>query len=144
MLTKLFYKIWDFWLRQPEKLRFLLVGGFNTIIAYLLFILAILFLSEERYQESLILSWIISSFISFTLMKIFVFCTKGGWKSEYAKCVASWGVSYCVNAIVLEIFVGYLNWNVYFGQLIAIMCYMCVTYILFKHFAFRPQKNTFR
>ena len=144
MLTKLFYKFWNFWLRQPEKLRFLFIGGFNTAVAYLMFVVALFLLGEGSYQVSLVLSWVLSSFISFSLMKIFVFHSKGGWGSEYAKCVFSWGVSYCVNAILLEIFVEYLKWNAYFGQLVAILCYMCVTYILFKHFAFKTQKNTFR
>lgn len=137
MLAKIFYKIWNFWLRLPEKLRFLAIGGFNTAFSYLLFIICLFILGQNKYQVCLLISWILSSFFSFATMKTFVFCTKGGWKSEYLRCATSWVVSYFVNAIVLEILLVSFAWNVYFAQIIAIAVYTCVTYILFKHFAFK-------
>lgn len=137
MLTKIFYRFWNFWLRLPEKVRFVLVGGFNTVVAYTIFWILLQILGAEKYQVSLLLSWILSSFISFSLMKIFVFCSKDGWCSEYFKCVASWGVSYVCNAVILELAVSWLGWNVYISQVFAVVIYTCVTYILFKYFAFR-------
>lgn len=136
MFTKFFYRFWNFWLRLPEKIRFVLVGGFNTVVAYSIFWVALQILGTSKYQISLLLSWVLSSFISFSLMRIFVFCSKDGWCSEYFKCVASWGVSYVCNAIILEIAVSYLQWNVYLSQIVAIIIYSCITYILFKYFVF--------
>ena len=137
MLRKIFYKIWNFWLRLPEKLRFLVIGGFNTVIAYMIFVLCLLVAGTDKYQMCLLLAWILSSFVSFVMMKTFVFCTKGGWKSEYLKCAASWLVSYVVNAVILQILVQNLMWNIYLAQMLAVAICTCVTYILFKYFAFK-------
>ncbi|MBE6452058.1 MAG: GtrA family protein [Alphaproteobacteria bacterium] len=139
MLTKFFYRFWNFWLRLSEKIRFVLVGGFNTIIAYAIFWILLQLLGVNNYQISLLLSWTFSSVISYSLMRIFVFCSKEGWCSEYFKCVVSWCVSYICNAIILEVAVSLLGWNVYISQALAIAIYTCITYILFKYFAFRHQ-----
>ena len=136
MLTRIFYRIWNFWLRLPEKMRFILIGGVNTVVAYIIFVISLLILGADVYQFCLLLSWILSSASSFVLMKTFVFCSKGHWFNEYSKCAISWVVSYFVNALILQILVSNLSWNVYIAQLIAIIIYSCVTYILFKYFAF--------
>lgn len=40
-MIKLYRKIENRWFGLPQKIRFLLVGGFNTFLAYLLFILSL-------------------------------------------------------------------------------------------------------
>ena len=40
-MIKLYRKIENRWFGLPQKIRFLLVGGFNTFLAYLLFVLFI-------------------------------------------------------------------------------------------------------
>ena len=136
MLTRVFYKVWNFWLRLPEQIRFLVIGGFNTTVAYFIFVILLHILGTDSYQLSLLMSWILSSVTSFVMMKTFVFCTKGGWRNEYLKCVASWVVSYFINAIILGVLVQVAHWSVYWSQLVAIVVYSCVTYLLFKYFAF--------
>ena len=137
MLIRMFYRFWNFWLRLPEQFRFLLVGGFNTLVAYLIFVLGLWLFGTGHYQICLALSWIFSSFISFSLMKVFVFCSTGGWGAEYVKCTVSWGISYSINALVLEIAVRAWEWNIYAAQVFAIVVYTGATYLLFKYFAFR-------
>lgn len=141
---KIFWIIWNFWFKLPDKIRFLLVGGFNALVQYLIYISFLYFWSEDKYQTALILSWIISSFSSFATQKIFVFCTKGkfiDWIKEYIKCLGVWVVSYTINAVILEILVNYFVINPYLSQIIAITCTTISSYILFKYFAFRPKKR---
>ena len=69
---KIFWIIWNFWFKLPDKIRFLLVGGFNALVQYLIYISFLYFWSEDKYQTALILSWIISSFSSFATQKIFL------------------------------------------------------------------------
>ena len=143
-LINIFWKTWNFWFSLPDKIRFLLVGGFNATVQYLLYICFLYFGSEDKYQISLILSWIISSFSSFATQKIFVFCTKGkfiDWVKEYIKCIGVWIISYAINAIILEILVNYFAINPYLSQIIAIACTTITSYILFKYFAFKHKKN---
>ena len=139
-LINIFWKIWNFWFKLPDKIRFLLVGGFNAAVQYLLYVCFLFFGNEEKYQTALILSWIISSISSFITQKIFVFCTKGkfiDWIKEYIKCLGVWVVSYTINAVILEILVNYFIINPYLAQIIAVACTTITSYILFKYFAFK-------
>ena len=133
-------KIFELWFKLPEKLRFLLVGGFNTVVSYVMFAGLIFLIGESKYQQSLVLSWILSSFISFSTQKIFVFQTKGNWIKEYSKCLLTWSIGYAINAGTLEVVVKLLNLNVYIGQAVSIILTTVITYILFKHFAFKGGK----
>lgn len=138
--VRLFWKVWNFWFALPDKVRFLLVGGFNATIQYLLFVLFLWGFGEDKYQFSLVLSWVISSLSSFVTQKIFVFCTRGNilvWFKEYIKCIGVWIVSYFINAFVLEILVSWVGLNPYIGQILAIACTTVSSYILFKYFAFK-------
>ena len=137
---KIFWCVWNFWFRLPDKMRFLLVGGFNAAVSYLMYVGFVLLLGEAKYWLSMTLAWIFSSFISFATQKIFVFCTKGNfgvWVKEYAKCVGVWIVAYTINAVMLEVFVRIAEINVYLAQFLAIVCTTISSYILFKYFAFK-------
>lgn len=139
-LINIFWKIWNFWFRLPDKIRFLLVGGFNATVQYLIYICFLYFWDENKYQAALILSWIISSVSSFITQKVFVFCTKGkliDWVKEYIKCVGVWVISYVINAVILELLVDLAQINPYVAQIIAITCTTVTSYILFKYFAFK-------
>lgn len=140
ILINIFWRIWNYWFTLGDKIRFLLVGGFNATVSYLMYVGFILLLGQDRYWTSMTLSWVFSSFISFTTQKIFVFCTKGSfreWVKEYIKCVGVWIIAYFINTIMLEVFVRGLGINVYLAQILAIVCTTISSYILFKYFAFK-------
>ncbi len=136
-LKNLYYK----WCSLPDKIRFLLVGGFNAAFSYVIFAAAIHIIGQEYYQLCVALQWIISSFFSFTNQKIFVFCTKGNWIKEYFKCCTSWVISYIFNALILEFIVRFISKNVYIGQIVSILLASIITYVLFKYFAFRHKSE---
>lgn len=140
-MKKLILTVWNFWFSLPEKIRFLLVGGFNTVVSYLMFICFIHFLGESKYQICLCLSWVVSSVVSFSTQKIFVFETRGHWISEYVKCLCSWSIGYVINAGALELSISVFALNVYIGQASAIILTTIVTYLLFKHFAFKRKQK---
>lgn len=125
------------WCKIPDKIRFLLVGGVNALFSYIIFAIAVFLIGQEHYQICVALQWIISSVFSFINQKILVFCTKGNWVAEYLKCCTTWVVSYFCNALILELIVRFISKNVYVGQLFSIFMASVVTYILFKHFAFK-------
>jgi len=130
-------KLYNLWCKLPDKLRFLLVGGYNAAFSYIIYIIAVKLLGEGHYQICVALQWSISSIFSFINQKIFVFCTKGNWIKEYLKCCTTWVVSYFLNAIILELIVKYVSKNVYIDQLVSIFIVSIVTYVLFKYFAFK-------
>ena len=127
----------DFWFKLDDKIRYLFVGGFNFLVAYSIYSGICFWGGESLYQISLALSWVLSSVISFTTQKFFVF--KGGknWIQEYLKCCATWVISYAINAILLEFFVKFVHFNVYISQFVATFIAAVFTYIVFKKFAFK-------
>ncbi len=130
-------ELYNKWCQISDKIRFLLIGGINALISYIIFAIAIFIIGHEHYQICVALQWIISSVFSFVNQKLFVFCTKGNWISEYLKCCTTWAVSYVCNALILEFIVRYISKNVYVGQLFSIFLASVVTYALFKYFAFK-------
>ncbi len=132
----------NLWFKIPDKIRFLIVGGYNALFSYLIFALALHIAGNEHYQLCVALQWIISSVFSFTLQKLLVFCTKGNWVREYLKCCTTWAVSYLFNVIILEFMVRYVSKNVYIGQFVSLVIVSILTYVLFKYFAFRQGRNS--
>lgn len=131
-------KLKTFWYNLSDKLRFLLVGGFNAVCSYVIYSLLIYFiLGENLYQVSLALSWIISSVISFTTQRMLVFPCQGSLVKQYLKCCITWFFSYLINAFLLWMLVEKITMNVYFGQIFATLGCAIFTYIMFKIFAFK-------
>ena len=127
----------EYWFKLDDKIRFVLVGGFNFCVSYLIYVLFCRILGVEYYQHSLALSWLLSSIVSFMTQKYFVFKGSKNWIKEYLKCCSTWAVSYFINVILLEVFVKWFFMNVYLSQFIATTAVAIITYILFKKFAFR-------
>ena len=95
----------NYWFKLSDKIRFLIVGGANAGISYLIYSIMVLILGAESYQAALALAWIISSITSFTTQKFFVFNVEGNVIKQYCKCCTTWVFSYMINACVLEFLV---------------------------------------
>ncbi len=126
----------DKWLKLPRIIRFLIIGSINAAISYVIYALSIFIIGEAYYQIANALQWGLSSVISYFNQKFFVFCTRGNYLKEYLKCCTTWAVSYVLNALILEVFVKYLEINVYLAQFISLFVVSASTYVLFKFFAF--------
>lgn len=127
----------NIWFKIPDFMRFLIIGSINAAISYIIYALAVFLIGEGYYQLCVALQWILSSVISYLNQKFFVFCTRGNYVKEYLKCCTTWGVSYVLNVIILEIFVRFFIKNVYIAQFISLFIVSISTYILFKCFAFK-------
>ena len=60
------------WFKIPEKFRFLLVGGFNTVVAYALFA-TLYWLLHGFYALAVVLQYILTVQLSFITMRYYVF-----------------------------------------------------------------------
>ncbi len=128
-------KLYKKWCSIDDKIRFIIIGCINAGISYVIYAIALLFLGEIHYQLCVALQWGISSVFSYLNQKFFVFCTRGNYAQEYLKCCSTWIVSYLINVLILEILVKFMN--AYIAQFISIFLVSIVTYVLFKHFAFK-------
>ncbi len=149
-IIELYLIIFHFWMKFPEKLRFLLVGGYNTVLSYLLYVL-FLYLFETHHNQldifteiipqiALFLSFILSSINSFLTQKFYVFNTRGNYITEYIRCLGSWGIGYSLNTALLWLFISKLGINPYWAQLIIVILLTINSYLLLKYFAFRKRK----
>ncbi len=130
----------EHWFKISDKIRFLLVGGFNAGVSYIIYSLICLILGAEVYQFALALAWAISSVVSFTTQKFLVFKGGGNWVKEYVKCCTTWFFSYLINAGLLEFIVKVVHLNVFIAQIIATFIAAIFTYVLFKKFAFKVKR----
>lgn len=130
----LYLKIYNLWMRLPEKLRYLLVGGYNTVVSYVLY--ALFVMAGMAPQGALLLAFLVSSVNGYWTQKIYVFGTKGNYLAEYGRCLGAWGISYAMNAVLLE-GVLWLGWNALLAQGVALGIVTVNSYLMLKYLAFR-------
>lgn len=133
--------LYNLWCKIDDKIRFVIIGGLNAGISYVIFAILLFILGEGHLQICIAGQWILSSPISYLNQKFFVFCTKGNYIKEYLKCWSTWIVSYILNVIICEILVKFIIKNEYISQLLSIFIVSIVTYVLFKYFAFKKKQN---
>ena len=137
---ELLKNIYKNWCKIDDKIRFLIVGAINAGISYIIYALLLLIIGKEFYQICIAGQWILSSPISYLNQKFFVFCTKDNYIEEYFKCCSTWSLSYFLNALVIELVLKFIK-NEYIAQFISLFIVSVVTYVLFKYFAFRKNRN---
>ena len=138
-MIELYLKIYRWWMTWPQKIRFLLVGGYNTVFSYLLFA-GLLWVFNGQYEQlALALSFALSSINSFWTQKIYVFgSTEPAWP-EFIKCLGTWGISYVLNATLLWGFVDGVGMNAYIAQIVILVILTIFSWVMLKHFAFKSQ-----
>ena len=135
--------ILNLWFKFPEKIRFLLVGGWNTVFAVTLFSLILeLF---QNYKIALVISHIISVFHTFINLRFFVFRAnlkhdKNFWK-EYFKVNIVYLFYFIFNFAFLWFFVEFLNIKPIISQIIITCLLLVFSYFSNKHFTFKDGKK---
>jgi putative flippase GtrA len=135
-------KLLEIWFSFKQPIRFILVGGYNTILGYIIF--ATLNYTLEQYLFAwliLLLSYIIGIANNFVLFKIFVFNTSGNWLKECIKTYYSYIFVYILNALLLYAGTDFFLLSAYVSQAICIVILPIITYFIMKHFTFKPQEN---
>ncbi|MBP5698908.1 MAG: GtrA family protein [Alphaproteobacteria bacterium] len=151
-IVKAYKYIEDIWFKQNEKLRFLLVGGFNTATSFIIYYI-FLYLTSGREQLSLFLMNLININISITTMRYYVFRSTGNFLKEYSKAFSSYIVLYFVNMGLLAFFVRVVhiaerlpqnsflldipNLNKAVAQICCICIITIMTFFVHKYFSFR-------
>lgn len=93
-------------------LRYLLVGGFNTVFGYAVFALCN-WLTRGLGSYNYMLAWLVANIISISVAflgyKWFVFRTKGNYLVEYARCFGVYSSSMIISFTGLTILVAILR-----------------------------------
>ena len=136
------------WFRFPQKLRFLLVGGFNTLFAYfVLNVLNILFglifqniLSNIVIVNiALVVQYILTINVSFITMRYYVFQSHGRWQKEWLKAWSVYIFLYFINAPILTLMIAVLGWSAWLAQGVYLVFSTIITFLLHKYYSFRKR-----
>lgn len=138
-MIELYKKIEQIWFKINQKIRFLLVGGFNTVFAYGVFV-GLYQLAGLNYNLALITQYFITVNVSIFTMRYYVFQSHGNLKTEYVKAGSVYVGMYFFNAFALNFFVIVLNLGPVIGQALYLVVSTIITYILHKYFSFRNKK----
>ena len=154
MIVATYRKLESNWFKLNQKIRFLLVGGFNTALSFLIYY-GFLYVTSGKEQLSLFLMNLININISIATMRYFVFQSHGNFYKEYAKAFSSYIVLYFVNIALLAFFVRVIrirqtlsadsflqevpNLNKAIAQLCCICIITVITFFVHKYFSFRKE-----
>ena len=154
MIVKLYKKLETIWFRINQKIRFILVGGFNTAVSFLIYY-AFLYFTSGKEQISLLLMNLININISIATMRYYVFQGTGPILKEYTKAFSSYIVLYFINMGLLATFVRLIhiqeslspnsvllsipNLNKAVAQLCCVIIITIMTFFIHKYFSFRKQ-----
>jgi len=117
--------------------RFLLSGGFNTVLTYALYLLLLRFLS---YRVSYTAAFCAGIALAYCLNRFFVFGTHAG-VSTVALFPMVYLVQYLVGLGVVSAWVEILGWSASLAPIAAIILTIPVTFVL-SRWIFRPGKES--
>ena len=130
-------KALSLFLRLPHFLRYLLVGGWNSLFGFSIYaLLYSLFGERVHYLFLLIPANILAITNAFLCYKYLVFQTRGhGW-SEYWRCYLVYGGMALTSAALLFLFVETLHLNPVWGNGISMILCTVISYFSHKYFSF--------
>jgi len=124
-------------LLSNQKTKYLLVGSYNTIFGYLIFVsLFHYFSSTINFSLLLALSHIISVTNNFFLYRSLVFKVREKIVRNYLRFHLVYFYVYIINLILLTILVNIMSWNIYLSQGLIIIITTILSYFLNKNYSF--------
>jgi len=125
---------------NDQRIRFLAVGGVNTVVGYGLFAafdLSVFAGIPFGYLLSLALSYAIAIALAFILYRRFVFHVTGQVLTDLTRFVSVYLVSIGVNAAALPILIELLGFNSLVAQAIMLVCTTLISFFGHRDFSFR-------
>ena len=125
-------------LMQNKKLRYLCVGGWNTLFGYTVMIFLYSVLSPHFHIVLIaLIANILAITMSFLTYKIWVFKTNGNWIIEYCKCYFIYGGLALLNVALNWFFVDIVNLSIWISQAISIPIAVVISYLGHSRFTFK-------
>lgn len=134
--------IQKYFFKLPEKIRFLLVGGYNTAFGMALYAMLYWLLGESvHYVILLVVTHFISVINSYLALKFFVFRTNGNFMQEFIRTNISYFYILLANSALLTIFVQILLIPPVTSQCFIAVLLACGSYFLHKYYSYRQRKS---
>jgi putative flippase GtrA len=127
--------------KHEEKLRFLVVGMWNTGLSLGVLWLLDRYIPYDRgsvIQKQLILTanWVIAVTQNFFTFKLLVFRTKGHWLAEYVRMYVTYAGTFVVQSLMVQALSAYFGLSVFWANLPTVLVVMILSYLGHKYFTF--------
>ena len=127
-----------------QRLRFLAVGGLNTLFGLLFFYaLEYFFGARIGYFSVLLITFAVILITSFALYRVFVFKVNGKLLTDFSRFASVYTVPFLANAIALPVLVSGLGWMPSIAQTLIVCFSTLFSYFGHKYFSFRRNNNNF-
>lgn len=137
-MKNLISKLFNFWFKIDRRVRFILVGGYNTVFALSLFyLLENYFGASFHYMAILLATHVIGIFNSFLTLRIFVFESKNSLLKEYLKVNVVYCGYFFANAALLFCLHEILLLDILLSQFLCVLILTIASYFAHKHFSFK-------
>lgn len=121
---------------HKEKIRYLFVGGWNTLFGYAVFI-GLYYFVPLHYMVIVTIANILAITNAYMCYKFLVFKTRGNYVGEYLRFYVVYGGSMLLGLMLLPLFVELLRLHPVLAQTILVPIGIVVSYLGHKHFSFR-------
>lgn len=131
-------------LARDQRLRFLVVGGTNTVFGYALFAAFDLFVFATvpfGYLLSLVSAYAMAIVLAFILYRRFVFKVTGQVWSDFVKFVSVYLVAIGVNLLTLPLLIEVAGLNSLPAQAIVLAVTTLMSFFGHREFSFRRKLN---
>ena len=132
-MKKVFDKIKSIF--KIQQIRFLFVGGLNTIVGYGTY--AILILLNVNYLLANTISTVVGVIHSYIWNRKFTFNSNKDVKAELFKFVIVYGISYLIGLFNIFILVSKFGINKYIAGLVNLIITTLISWFGHKYFSFR-------
>lgn len=125
-------------LLQPDRVRYLFAGAWNTTFGYGVGV-GLYFLLSDVLHIALIgvITNILAISMSFITYKLFVFRARGNWLTEYLRSYLVYGATAIIGVIMLWLIVDKFGVEIWFAQAIVIFATVIISYVGHSRFTFR-------
>jgi len=125
---------------SDQKLKYLLIGCYNVLVGYLLFVLIFYYFSSSVNHYLLLgISHLIGTVHNFFSYGTFVFQLKlkPSKFTNYLKFNLVYIFTFILNIILFSLLTKTMNWDLYFSQAIIVLFLAIIGYILNKYYSFK-------
>lgn len=122
---------------QNREVRYLVVGGVNTVVGFSIFAIFISFLGHERYLLSLAVSHIFATTFAFLLYRRVVFQVRGKWVLDFTRFQLVYLIALLANIPLLALCVQVLGLNPLAAQAVCVVLVVVASYFGHRFFSFR-------
>jgi len=122
-------------LLKLKEFRFLTVGGFNTLVTYMLYVFLVYM--KVNYILSMAVIYILGIIIGYYLNRIFTFKSNGSKVREFARYVIVYAAGFLISLGLLYVLVEYAKINPVPAGIINIMMVTVFTWFGHRYYSFK-------